>query len=238
MNRAFTLIELLIVVAIIAILAAIAVPNLLEAHTRARTARSKADLRTLETGIECYAVDEGAYPYISDDAAGEWVMPAGFPPRRTSPGGLTTPVAYLTAALYDPFVPENPRGGGGAPRLPEGPQYLHYERLTFGFDGDGARYNDGGSGFRAIHVPPDARGTIWGTYHPAGPDADETVDPARIPTRYVLYCIGPDRTHRVYRADGTILTKSRWSVLNYYDPTNGTVSAGNIVRFPGGPSLP
>jgi prepilin-type N-terminal cleavage/methylation domain-containing protein len=235
-RKGFTLIELLIVVAIIAILAAIAVPNFLEAQTRAKVGRAKADLRTLATALESYRVDNNNYPYISDDAAGEWVMPAGIPANRTGPGGLTTPIAYVTSALYDPFVLDNRDGGGG--KLPDGPQYLHYERLGFGYDETGTPYNDGGSGFRSVHVPPDANGTIWGTFHPGGPDADETVNPADVPTAYVLYSIGPDRTHRVYNADGSILTKARWSVLNYYDPTNGTVSAGNVVRFPGGLSFP
>ena len=57
MKKAFTLIELLIVVAIIAILAAIAVPNFLEAQTRAKVSRVQSDLRTLATGIESYTVD-------------------------------------------------------------------------------------------------------------------------------------------------------------------------------------
>lgn len=235
-TTAFTLIELLIVVAIIAILAAIAVPNFLEAQVRAKVARAAADLRTLATALEAYRIDNNNYPYISDDAAGEWVMPAGFPMTRTSPAGLTTPIAYVTSALYDPFVLDNRDGGGG--NLPDGPQLLHYERLSFGFDENGTLYDDNGSGYRAVHVPPDANGTIWGTYASGGPDADETTDIADVPTTYVLYSIGPDRTHRVYNPDGTILTKSRWSVLNYYDPTNGTISMGNVVRYPGGRNFP
>ena len=47
---------------IIAILAAIAVPNLLEAQVRAKVARAKADLRTLTLGLEAYAADWNIYP--------------------------------------------------------------------------------------------------------------------------------------------------------------------------------
>ena len=61
-KHAFTLIELLIVVAIIAILAAIAVPNFLEAQTRAKVARVKNDLRSVATAIEAYRVDTNKYP--------------------------------------------------------------------------------------------------------------------------------------------------------------------------------
>ena len=61
-RRAFTLIELLIVVAIIAILAAIALPNFLEAQTRAKVARVHADLRTIIGAIEAYRVDHNRYP--------------------------------------------------------------------------------------------------------------------------------------------------------------------------------
>jgi general secretion pathway protein G len=57
----FTLIELLIVIAIIGILAAIAIPNLLSAVQRGKQKRSMADMRTLATAIEFYAVDHNNY---------------------------------------------------------------------------------------------------------------------------------------------------------------------------------
>jgi type II secretion system protein G len=58
----FTLIELLIVVAIIGIIAAIAIPNLLNAIDRAKQKRTMADVRSIGTATEAYAVDVNFYP--------------------------------------------------------------------------------------------------------------------------------------------------------------------------------
>lgn len=91
-KTAFTLIELLIVVAIIAILAAIAVPNFFEAQVRAKVSRALADMRTVATAVEAYTVDNNAPP--PND---------GY--LNVIPVELTTPVSFIASKdLIDPFA--------------------------------------------------------------------------------------------------------------------------------------
>ncbi|HUT24387.1 MAG TPA: prepilin-type N-terminal cleavage/methylation domain-containing protein [Sumerlaeia bacterium] len=94
-GAAFTLIELLIVVAIIAILAAIAVPNFLEAQVRSKVSRAYNDIRTLRVGLEAYRVENNGFPI--DYGLDEW--------RTWSQ--ITTPVAYITSAPTSPFYSLN-----------------------------------------------------------------------------------------------------------------------------------
>ena len=68
-SKGFTLIELLIVVAIIGIIAAIAIPNLLNAIDRGKQKRTMADLRSIGTAVESYAVDNNVYPVAANAAA-------------------------------------------------------------------------------------------------------------------------------------------------------------------------
>lgn len=58
----FTLVEIMIVVAIIALLAAIAVPGLLRARITANDSAAKAALQSIATAAESYAAANGAYP--------------------------------------------------------------------------------------------------------------------------------------------------------------------------------
>lgn len=60
-DEGFSLIELLIVVAIIGIIAAIAVPQLMNAMDRGRQRRSMADMRNIATANGTLRVDTGAY---------------------------------------------------------------------------------------------------------------------------------------------------------------------------------
>jgi prepilin-type N-terminal cleavage/methylation domain-containing protein len=119
----FTLIELLIVVAIIAILAAIAVPNFLEAQVRAKVSRAKADMRSLATAIESYAVDYNSYPLPANED-GDPIIPypaAGpemFETRLSR--SITTPIAYIAALFSEPFAAD-----GG-----ENPQF-HYSTRAY-----------------------------------------------------------------------------------------------------------
>ena len=101
-HSGFTLIELLIVVAIIGILAAIAVPNFLNAQVRAKVARCVSDMKSLETALEMYKMDNNDYPTCDQPRVPGRVN--SWHPNEVRFYRLTTPITYIAAVPRDPFA--------------------------------------------------------------------------------------------------------------------------------------
>ncbi len=73
-TRGFTLIEILIVVAIIAVLAAILIPNFYRAQTQSKVSASRLNLRHLGLALESYHTENPAYPVSASPADANIVL--------------------------------------------------------------------------------------------------------------------------------------------------------------------
>lgn len=223
MKKAFTLIELLIVVAIIAILAAIAVPNFLEAQVRSKVSRVKSDMRSLATALEAYAVDHNKYPHLKlyhDLGYVQWNRGGIY---GATP--LSTPVAYISStAIRDPFGPNVPTDEFGD--IPDD-------------------LNNPGGTFRSAYINYVNVGLFRETDRASLSD-DAAANLLNRP-KYFLFSMGPD-----YLKGPNVVDGGNWSHTAYaeyddpydvgspntfrmweYDATNGTRSAGDILRRQG-----
>lgn len=105
-NRAFTLIELLIVITIIGILAVALIPRLTGGPARARDAQRMSDLQQIATALEFYADDVGGYPASSACFSSTGVNlssyltivptdPQNLPTNAIVTGGCSTGYGYI-----------------------------------------------------------------------------------------------------------------------------------------------
>jgi general secretion pathway protein G len=111
-QRAFTLIEVLVVVAILGILAAIVIPKIMDRPDDAKRVAAKADVAAIVQSLKLYRLDNGFYP-TTDQGLGALVQQPNSNP-----------------------VPTNWKKGGYLDRLPKDPWGTEYQFLNPGQHGE------------------------------------------------------------------------------------------------------
>jgi general secretion pathway protein G len=95
--RGFTLIEIMVVVIIIGLLAAVIVPQVFGQVDKARIAKAKQDIQAIETALTMYKLDNFRYPTSEQGLAALVTKPADPTIRNWREGG------YLRRATRDPW---------------------------------------------------------------------------------------------------------------------------------------
>ncbi len=127
-ERGFTLIEIMVVVVIIGLLAAIVAPNLIGNIDRAAVTRARADIRTIDNALNLYRLDNFRYPSTDE----------GLEALVTNPGEASAPnwKQYLRSVPSDPWNNEYLYASPG--------RQGDYEIFTLGANGQ-----EGGEGIDA-----------------------------------------------------------------------------------------
>lgn len=126
--RGFTLIEIMVVVIILGILAAIVVPKVMDRPDTARIAKARQDVRAMESAFNLYKLDNFVYPTTDQGIEALVQKPSGTP------------------------EPKNWKEGGYIPRIPKDPWGNPYQYLSPGTHGAldiyslGADHAAGGEG--------------------------------------------------------------------------------------------
>ncbi len=108
----FTLIEVMVVVAILAILAALVVPRIMDRPDEARIIKAKQDIRAIESALQLYRLDNFHYPTTDQGLEALVSRPSGSP------------------------EPKNWKSGGYLERMPKDPWGNEYQYLSPGIHGE------------------------------------------------------------------------------------------------------
>jgi general secretion pathway protein G len=122
LRRGFTLIEVMVVVAILAILAAVVVPRIMDEPAKARQAKVKQDIRAIESALDLYKLDNYRYPSTEQGLEALADKPTSGP------------------------EPDNYKDGGYLRDLPEDPWGNPYQYLNPGEHGEIDIYSLGADG--------------------------------------------------------------------------------------------
>lgn len=209
-EKAFTLIELLIVIAIILILIGIALPNFLEAQVRAKVTNAEGEMRSIKIALVSYGVDRPFYP--ADIMEQGISIPGPSHSWTRSILGwkqLTTPTAYMKALPQDRFMYDE----NWTPSR-QAEQYYRYLAAGWRCGCAGVSVKKG----KCI-VPAAVKGKISFTT-PFDPDAT-------FKGSFTILSDGPDRTWNF--GEWVVHQENFRSRNGLYSPTNGTTSSGDLV---------
>src|SRR5881392_589302 len=95
--RGFTLIEIMVVIVIIGLLAAVIVPTVMGKVDDARVAKAKADIQSLEAALSMYYLDNSKYPTSEQGLTALVQQPTDPSIKHWKPGG------YLERVSKDPW---------------------------------------------------------------------------------------------------------------------------------------
>lgn len=122
-QRGFTLIEIMVVVVILGVLAALVVPQIMSRPDQAKAAAAQSDIKAIAMALDIYKLDNHQYPSSQQGLDALVSKPSGNPPARN-----WNPDGYLKRLPIDPW------GNAYQYRVP-GARGTGYDLFSFGADG-------------------------------------------------------------------------------------------------------
>jgi general secretion pathway protein G len=120
--RGFTLIEIMVVVIIIGLLAAVIVPQVVSKVDEAKVTKAKSDIQSLETALTMYRLDNSKYPTTEQGLAALSTQPTDPSIKHWRPGG------YIQRISKDPW-------GNDYQYVYPGTHGKEYDLFSMGADG-------------------------------------------------------------------------------------------------------